>query len=104
MFFFLEQVKCNHTFYFDQYRRNNQIHLSITNSTYKVEATHIKYNFENLYNGEKLLGDNVNLVMNDNWKEVFDAVRPKYEKAFNLIFQKIVVNILEKVPVSEIFL
>lgn len=34
----------------------------------------------------KILGDNINKVLNDNWLQVWNDVQDSYEKAFRIIF------------------
>jgi hypothetical protein len=41
-----------------------------TNVTIDPEMVWV--NFENLFNGNKQLGDNINRVLNDNWKELLE--------------------------------
>jgi hypothetical protein len=45
----------------------------------------ISFNFENLFDGNKELGDNTNQVLNDNWKEVFDDVKNEKWRYVNQI-------------------
>lgn len=68
-----------------------------------MDPKSIKFNFENLFDGDKALGDNINHVVNDNWKDVFLDVKSSYEEAFAKIFFAIFSNFLAKVPISEIF-
>jgi uncharacterized protein with ParB-like and HNH nuclease domain len=45
----------------------------------------ISFNFENLFDGNKELGDNTNQVLSDNWKEVFDDVKNEKWRYVNQI-------------------
>jgi hypothetical protein len=63
----------------------------------------VSYNFENLFNGDKQLGDNINRVLNDNWKEVFDDVKADYIKVVDRIIVQLFNNFFSKVSQEEAF-
>lgn len=68
-----------------------------------MEPQQIHFVLENLFNGDKILGDNVLQIMNDNWKEVYGDVQSSYEEAFGKIFSSIFSNLLSKVSKSDLF-
>lgn len=49
------------------------------------------------------LGDNMNLVLNDNWKQIFEDMRGPVEEALAGAFRSVVEKLVEKVPYDEIF-
>jgi hypothetical protein len=63
----------------------------------------ISFSFENLFDGNKELGDNTNQVLNDNWKEVFDDVKNGYSEVFSQILIKLYDNFFSKVSLEEAF-
>jgi hypothetical protein len=63
----------------------------------------ISFNFENLFDGNKELGDNTNQVLNDNWKEVFDDVKSGYSEVFSQILIKLYDSFFSKVSLEEAF-
>lgn len=58
---------------------------------------------ENLFNGDKLLGPQMNIFLNENWKEASREVGPSIAKAISEIIYQILSNICELVPYNEIF-
>lgn len=60
--------------------------------------------FENLYKGDKALGDSTNQFMNENWKEIYGELEPLIFNAFTLIVQNTLVNVFHKIPYKELFL
>lgn len=60
-------------------------------------------NFENLYKGDKALGDSTNLFLNENWKEIYGELEPLIFDAFTLIIQNTIVNVFHKIPYNELF-
>lgn len=61
------------------------------------------FKLDNLFDGDKALGDNINKVLNDNWKDIYDEIGGSYEEAFNTIFASIFKNILGKVSAADLF-
>lgn len=49
-------------------------------------------------------GDNTNKVLNDNWKEFFEELRPTLHDTFGVVFLKLANTLFHKVPENEIFL
>lgn len=58
---------------------------------------------ENLFNGDKFLGDNMNSFLNENWKDVLADVGPTIAKAMNQVLSTILTNIFQLVPYDEAF-
>lgn len=71
----------------------------------EVEAnpTIVKYHFDNLFNGDKTLGDEMNKVLNENWKEVFSSIKDAYIKIQEGLFFNIGSQVLNKIPYDELF-
>ncbi|RZC37939.1 JHBP domain containing protein, partial [Asbolus verrucosus] len=66
-------------------------------------STELLLKLDNLFNGDKILSDNVLQIMNENWAEVFADVKSSYEDAFAQVASGIFGNLLAKVPAAEIF-
>lgn len=90
-------------FTFEEFEKKGKKHFRVVDSKLVMNPKLIQIKLDNLFNGDKALGDNINQVMNDNWAEVFADVKPSYEEAFAKIFLSIFNNLLAKVPISEIF-
>ncbi|XP_075236168.1 protein takeout-like isoform X1 [Lycorma delicatula] len=76
----------------------------------KVRKTHLHTNvggcifkFENLFNGDKLLGENMNHFINDNWKEVMDQLGGPVVDAIGEVFKILLSNICELVPYDVVY-
>lgn len=99
----LHNVKVTAVFNFDVVEKNGKQHFKVLDNTVKLSPDLVKFKFDNLFNGNKELGDNVNTVINDNWKEIFVEASDGYETALGLVVQNIMNNFFGKVPVSELF-
>lgn len=63
----------------------------------------IIYKLDNLYKGDKALGDSTNLFLNENWKEIFPEVSGSIFDAFSQIIGNVVRQVFAKVPYKELF-
>lgn len=59
--------------------------MKFSTKKFSLDPEKIEFNFENLFNGDKTLGDNINKVLNENWALVWSEVRESYEKAIGFI-------------------
>lgn len=63
----------------------------------------IIFDFKNLYNGDKALGDSTNLFLNENWNDIFQEIKANIFQAFSLISEGTVGNVFKKVPYKDLF-
>lgn len=72
---------------------------------YKVSIVPEKmtFKFDNLFNGDQRLGDEINKVLNENWETLFNDVKPSYDESFALIFKDLTNRVFNRVPFNEIF-
>lgn len=63
----------------------------------------IIFDFQNLYGGDKLLGDNTNKFLNENWNDIFKEIRANIFDAFTLITENTLRNVFNKVPYNDLF-
>ncbi|KAL3271583.1 hypothetical protein HHI36_022058 [Cryptolaemus montrouzieri] len=100
----LDNAKPNYQAKFDIVTKRGKKFIKIKNQNYSVNAGFAKYHFGNFFNGNQMLGDEINKVLNDNWKEIYDEVIPGYEAAIGILLTNIANRFFLKVPLSEIFL
>lgn len=61
-------------------------------------------NLENLFNGDKALGDNMNLFLNENWRDILNELKPAIVLSVEEILKGIINRIFAKIPYDEVFL
>lgn len=59
---------------------------------------------KNLFNGNKALGDATNRFVKENWKSIFDEMKPSLFEAFAGVFKTLMNNVFRTVPYDEMFL
>lgn len=83
--------------------KNGKTYLKPENTKLSFTTTKIILHLSNLYNGDRTLGDNTNLFLNENWQEVWPEIRESVFSAFSQIAENVLNNILTKVPYDELF-
>ncbi|KAH8341919.1 protein takeout [Drosophila kikkawai] len=68
-----------------------------------IDPSHVTYHLEGLFNGQKELSDNMHVLINENWKEIFSELRPSIGEAFGLITKTVLGRIFGKVPLEQLF-
>ncbi|KAJ4448243.1 hypothetical protein ANN_10257 [Periplaneta americana] len=71
---------------------------------FKFDAGRIFVHLENLFNGDKFLGEAMNAFLNENWKELRREFGPALKEAISHIFLRIISNIFALVPYKDAFL
>lgn len=79
-------------------------HLEITTNKVELKVDKVKFDFKNLFNGNPKLGPEMNRILNENWKEVFEDVKCAYEDALGAILKNVGNLIFRKVPYDDLFL
>jgi len=72
------------------------------NLDFDTEKLHIQ--LDNLFNGDKALGDNMNLFLNENWRDILTELKPAITIAVEEILKGIINRIFAKVPHQEAYL
>ncbi|XP_015367028.1 PREDICTED: protein takeout-like [Diuraphis noxia] len=83
--------------------KNGTIFLVIQDLSWKFTTSRININFDNLFNGNKVLGDHMNIFLNENWRELFDEMQSAFEQALSSAFIGIIQQFLNQVPLNQIF-
>ncbi|CAH1397720.1 unnamed protein product [Nezara viridula] len=60
------------------------------------------FNLQNLFNGDKALGDNMNLFLNENHAQIVNELKPAISKALSQGFLQVANQVFSKIPTNEI--
>lgn len=97
-------TKINHTITAEPFEKKGKAYWSFKDYTVTLRPERVIFKFDNLFDGDSRLGDEINKVLNDNWDEVFADVREGYEKSFGLIFHGLANRVFTRVALEDIFL
>ncbi|XP_016980572.1 protein takeout [Drosophila rhopaloa] len=99
----MDNVKIIISFSGNPVEKNGETFLDVTNlkMTMKPESSH--YHFSNLFNGDKALGDNMNVFLNENSEAIYKETGPAIDKSFSELYLGIVKAVFAKVPYAKLF-
>ncbi|XP_052866956.1 protein takeout-like [Anopheles cruzii] len=84
--------------------KNGKQFFQVEKSKANFDTSRFYMDFTNLFNGDKALGDNMNVFLNENWQDILKELKPAIAAAFTKIFEAVVSNVFNKVPYSELYL
>lgn len=67
------------------------------------DLSHAYINLENLFNGNKLLGEGMNKFLNENWAELWKELRPAFIEAFGNVGMDIANAVFQRNTVKKLF-
>lgn len=103
LFFCLVNASLRIVFTGKPYEKDGETYMEATDLKLSTKPGRIYYHFDNLFNGDKALGDNMNSFLNSNWEAIFVEVQKSFEDAFADIFQTIISKIFSKYPYEKFF-
>lgn len=83
--------------------KKNKRYLKVENSKLIITTSRLYTKLDNLYNGDKLLGDATNSFLNENWEDVFNELKKSVFEAFAQIVENVLNNIFQKIPYDDLF-
>ncbi|KAJ3651261.1 hypothetical protein Zmor_017311 [Zophobas morio] len=90
-------------FQFGEYEKQGKKYFNIVHQQLQMRPKDIAFQLDNLFDGDEEMSNRVQNAARENALEVFDDVKPGYEQAFGKVFAYIFGEILEKVPIYDIF-
>lgn len=69
-----------------------------------IDPERIYFYFDNLFDGNKRLGEAINNLFNENWRDIFDDIKMGYEESFGLVFRNLGQMFYKKIPFNNIYL
>ncbi|KAB0791249.1 hypothetical protein PPYR_03049 [Photinus pyralis] len=84
--------------------RNGQQYFDVKSFDVKLAPGKVTYRFENLFNGNQELSNQIHTVLNENWREVFYDVKDGYEELIATVARAYANQLFSKIPVKNIFL
>ncbi|KAF2900820.1 hypothetical protein ILUMI_05359 [Ignelater luminosus] len=99
----LRNLKIKATFSCKIIEKEGQTYAKVEDVKANLKPEKVEFQFDNLFNGDKQLADQILKLLNDNWSEVYEDIRPGYEEAIALIAKNITNLIFMNVPYDSLF-
>jgi hypothetical protein len=99
----LDNLKIVDLLKYEEERKGDKAYMKFVESDLDIDPSLITFKFERFFSEDQSLADNVNKVMNDNWKEVFEDVKADYTEAVNRILLSLLNGFFSKVSIEEAF-
>ncbi|PSN41696.1 hypothetical protein C0J52_20738 [Blattella germanica] len=97
--FLLNDVIGNYTFDYDLIKKKDGLEYAMTKNPKLVfKAKGLKIHLENLFNGDKFLGDNMNRFLNENWQDILEDLGPAISEALGKFIDQCLTNVFNLVP------
>lgn len=100
----LDDLKINIKFVILSTVKNNNVYVQTSKFKLNFDTSRLHIYFENLFNGDKALSDNMNLFLNENWQDILNELKPSFQDAFSQIINSLINGIFAKVAYSDIYL
>ncbi|XP_055904269.1 protein takeout-like [Eupeodes corollae] len=84
--------------------RDGKMYLNVDKIHIDLEPKSTHFDFANLFNGDKALGENMNKFLNENWVEVYKELKPVISEAIGKILLTIANGVYSKHAYADIFL
>ncbi|XP_039278064.1 protein takeout-like [Nilaparvata lugens] len=99
-------INLNATFIvdFDKEKRNGKDYIKIMSNRIKFDCSRLYFKLDHLLNRNKLLGDNLNQFLDENWREVLNELEDSIATPISEISTAILKGIVNDIPFDEVFL
>ncbi|XP_017780986.1 PREDICTED: protein takeout-like [Nicrophorus vespilloides] len=83
-----------------QIKKDGDVYFNVKDFYVDFNIGHASIQLDNLFNGDKELGEAMNLFLNDNWRQVSNEIKPVLEDTIASIFKKFSNKIYHKYPLE----
>ncbi|XP_050438619.1 protein takeout-like [Adelges cooleyi] len=97
----MDNYKSNFTIQFQKITKDGEYFLEPLHLSKTISVSRIHFHFYNLFNGNRILGDTVNNLMNQNWEEMLDDFKPTIMKLFDQVFMGYIKTFCQTVPMGD---
>lgn len=83
--------------------RDGEDYIKIVNYKTKYTTKKLHIQLDNLFNGDKVLGDATNKFLNDNWEIVYNEVNSGFFEKVDKQTKDIIQKVLNTIPHKKLF-
>ncbi|KAJ9577458.1 hypothetical protein L9F63_005959 [Diploptera punctata] len=84
-------------------KRNGEDYLLVNDINFDTEMKNSHVQLNNLFNGDKVLGEATNKVFNENWREIFVTYKHIVEEAVGELSKNLANKVFIKFPFKELY-
>ncbi|PSN50406.1 hypothetical protein C0J52_08560 [Blattella germanica] len=98
------QIFASGSIFGEKVSRNGKNYMMVTDMKWTIDITgdsHVQIN--NLFGGDKVLGQATNKIFNENWKDIFVAYRGVVEETFSVIFRDLCNKVFNHFTFEELY-
>ncbi|GLG92895.1 Hemolymph juvenile hormone-binding protein [Gryllus bimaculatus] len=101
----LTNLEANISINGERYQKKNRDYMKIKDFIFEVtNLGKMDMQFDNLFNGDKALGNTINNLVNENWKDIWDMLETPLEEIFSYTFKEYSRRIFDRVAMDDVFL
>nr|CAD7432247.1 unnamed protein product [Timema monikensis] len=83
--------------------KGDKEHMSVTGSKLDFHLGKLDIYLDNLFNGDKALGDNTNKFLNENWEVLAKDLGPFVAEGISAAIKQIAAGLMDKIPYEDLF-
>ncbi|XP_075235687.1 protein takeout-like [Lycorma delicatula] len=87
----------------EPFAKNNKKYAKLTDFKVTLSTKKMQVKLDNLFNGNKQLGDTMNSFLNENWEEVFQILKPSMEANYARLLMESGNKALSRVEYKTLF-
>lgn len=99
----MHDLRTKHETHYEKFEKDGDIYMRAKKYIVKFSPHHITLQFDNLFNGDSILGEQMHRFLNQNSDLIFKELQVPYEETFSLVFNKITNDVFTRVPMNKIF-
>jgi len=99
----LENLRSKINVYLKTVERNGNTYYEIKEFILKFTVNKMHIKLDNLFNGDKALGNNMNTFLNENWREILGELQSNFEDALGAAFFGVTSQFFNRVPANQVF-
>ncbi|KAG8297170.1 hypothetical protein J6590_040313 [Homalodisca vitripennis] len=84
-------------------RANGLDYVKVTTHSLPFTVDRLYIHLDNLFNGDRLLGDNMNIFLNENWQEIMKDLGPAFSDSLGEVFKQTLTSMADLVPFQTLF-
>lgn len=96
-------LRTEHELIGEPVKKKGEVYIRFKTYNIKLIPKRVHLHFENLFNGDKVLGEAMNRFMNENWELIFNELKGGYEDTLSYVFKEVTNKLFTKVPMDTIF-